>query len=381
MIDFTVDRDEFLSTYFEKQFFLLRGAANTRDISWSFINDLLYVVEPKSPQFKLLHEGTLDESVYAEECDEFGVNRKRLKKDTFYKLMSTGATAIFNRIEIHSPFIKRLCMQVADYAGGNAAANAYLSYTGNGTFGKHWDTHDVFVIQLFGSKHWQVFEPTMHLPLHNQKSQNIKRTCPDNPAFEGVMEAGDVMYLPRGWWHVATPIDNASLHVTVGMYYPNMLEYASWCASKYLAEVLVARKSAHLAGGNEDDLPELAEMMRQAIISPLHYEEFRRERLMSERVVTPYSLERFTTESSVPLDDGRQVRLCSNLRSNLDRRYMRLNGSLSMRSQCELDTIQLLAEHQQLSIAGLRDELTGHTSQAIDTTIASLLSKNIVSLQ
>lgn len=66
MIDFTVDRDEFLSTYFEKQFFLLRGAANTRDISWSFINDLLYVVEPTSPQFKLLHEGTLDESDYAE---------------------------------------------------------------------------------------------------------------------------------------------------------------------------------------------------------------------------------------------------------------------------------------------------------------------------
>ncbi|QYG09825.1 cupin domain-containing protein [Janthinobacterium sp. PAMC25594] len=380
MINFCVGREEFLSTYFEKQFLLLRSAADVGDVSWDFINGLLYLVEPALPQFKLLHEGTLDEDVYAEDCDEFGVKRRRLKKEQFYGLMGAGATAIFNRIEVYSPYIKGLCMEVADFAGGNVAANAYLSYTGSGTFGKHWDTHDVFVIQLFGTKRWQVFEPTLPLPLRSQTSQNVKRTCPEEAVFDGVLEAGDVMYLPRGWWHVATPMDHVSFHVTVGMYYPNMMEYAAWCASKYLPEVLLARRSAHLDGMDQTDLDTLAELMRNAIANPLHYEEFRLERLLAERVVTPFNLERFTTERIVPLHDTRQIRLCSNLDTNLDRRYLRLNGSLSRRSQCDIDAIGVLAERRNLSVGLLRVSLAEHTPEAINATLEDLLKKNIISL-
>ena len=40
---------------------------------------------------------------------------------------------------------------------------------------------------------------------------------PDAPLWEGMLEDGDLLYIPRGWWHVATPLDEPTLHLTVGV--------------------------------------------------------------------------------------------------------------------------------------------------------------------
>jgi hypothetical protein len=41
---------------------------------------------------------------------------------------------------------------------------------------------------------------------------------PDGPpVWEGILEAGSVLYMPRGWWHVAVPLDEPTLHVTLGV--------------------------------------------------------------------------------------------------------------------------------------------------------------------
>ena len=40
---------------------------------------------------------------------------------------------------------------------------------------------------------------------------------PDTPLWEGMLEDGDLLYIPRGWWHVATPLDEPTLHLTVGV--------------------------------------------------------------------------------------------------------------------------------------------------------------------
>ena len=40
----------------------------------------------------------------------------------------------------------------------------------------------------------------------------------DEPAWAGVLEEGDLLYLPRGWWHEAAALDGPSLHLTFGVY-------------------------------------------------------------------------------------------------------------------------------------------------------------------
>jgi hypothetical protein len=78
----------------------------------------------------------------------------------------------------------------------------------------HVDTHDVFILQLHGAKHWRVGDPPEALPLADAK------VVPDrwhNPR-DYFLEAGDVLYLPRGFAHEAGTASTSSLHLTVGVY-------------------------------------------------------------------------------------------------------------------------------------------------------------------
>src|SRR5262249_43855236 len=81
--------------------------------------------------------------------------------------------------------------------------------------GIHYDTHDVFVLQLKGRKHWTIYDAPVTLPLKHQKSDWIAR--PDSVTEDRVLAPGDLLYLPRGFLHQAVSLDESSLHLTVGV--------------------------------------------------------------------------------------------------------------------------------------------------------------------
>ena len=80
----------------------------------------------------------------------------------------------------------------------------------------HHDTHDVFVLQVAGEKHWRVYDPLLELPLKQQRS--AKSLGEPGPAvLELTLGAGDTLYMPRGWLHEALTSETDSLHITVGV--------------------------------------------------------------------------------------------------------------------------------------------------------------------
>ena len=62
-----------------------------------------------------------------------------------------------------------------------------------------------------------MYEPVVELPLQDQKYSKAKHGEPGEPVEDGVLEAGDTMYLPRGWLHDALTTDSESLHLTIGV--------------------------------------------------------------------------------------------------------------------------------------------------------------------
>ena len=46
--------------------------------------------------------------------------------------------------------------------------NAYLTPPGNQGFATHYDTHDVFVLQVDGRKRWRIHPPVLPDPLERQ---------------------------------------------------------------------------------------------------------------------------------------------------------------------------------------------------------------------
>ncbi len=95
-------------------------------------------------------------------------------------------------------------------------ANAYLTPPGAAGLAPHHDTHDVFVLQVAGTKHWTVREPVVDTPLPRHVSDH-DAAAGQPVLFEAVMEPGDTLYLPRGFVHSAAAQQGVSLHLTIGV--------------------------------------------------------------------------------------------------------------------------------------------------------------------
>jgi ribosomal protein L16 Arg81 hydroxylase len=77
------------------------------------------------------------------------------------------------------------------------------------------DTHDVFTLQLHGTKEWHIGSATDELPLASASHKRLHLTAD----FERyVSRPGDVLYLPRGVPHEAVTSTSSSLHLTVGIH-------------------------------------------------------------------------------------------------------------------------------------------------------------------
>ena len=73
--------------------------------------------------------------------------------------------------------LHRLWPPLIDFAGALSAelaapvgVNAYATPPANRGFATHYDTHDVFVLQVAGRKRWRVHEPVVPDPLERQAS-------------------------------------------------------------------------------------------------------------------------------------------------------------------------------------------------------------------
>ncbi|MDQ4129778.1 MAG: cupin domain-containing protein, partial [Actinomycetota bacterium] len=118
----------------------------------------------------------------------------------------------------------------------------------------HHDTHDVFVLQGAGRKLWRIYEPVLELPLKSQRWSS-ELGDPGEPATELLLDAGDTLYLPRGWPHEAESLDADSLHLTIGLHPYTRLE-ALRAALESCADDVELRRSVSPDGEVSDDLLE-----------------------------------------------------------------------------------------------------------------------------
>jgi ribosomal protein L16 Arg81 hydroxylase len=266
MVDFGITPQEFHATLLEKRFYLRKAAHPERPFAWSDIDALLNQIEPVEPFFRLFVDGPVPAETYTREVMESGLRRRRLISDRFTRLMTGGATLVINRMEVFSVEARRLCAEVERFAGYQTTANGYITFGGQGTFGKHWDVHDVFAFQLIGGKQWKIYPPTFPYPLSNHTSAQLgqqfplgtsplpglqsplgtsplpRLQCPATPALDCQLETGDLLYIPRGWWHQVTPLDQPSFHLSVGLFVPTVFDYAMWVMSRALPQNPSARK-------------------------------------------------------------------------------------------------------------------------------------------
>lgn len=136
-------------------------------------------------------------------------------------LYAGGATLVLQGLHRTWPALVDFARNLGLAVGQPMQINAYLTPAGSQGFATHYDTHDVFVLQVDGRKHWRIHPPVLPDPLERQpwggRADEVSTTATGAPALDVTLTPGDALYLPRGWLHSAQAQERSSLHLTVGV--------------------------------------------------------------------------------------------------------------------------------------------------------------------
>lgn len=128
-----------------------------------------------------------------------------------------GATLILPQLHSRDATLAEFCRAVEARFSCHTQTNIYLTPPDAQGFKTHYDDHDVFVLQVSGSKSWRLYDTPVENPYRGEGFQPGAHEVGE-PVEEFVLHAGDCAYVPRGLMHDAlTHGDEASLHITVGL--------------------------------------------------------------------------------------------------------------------------------------------------------------------
>ncbi len=220
-----LDRAAFLADHWNRAPLHLAGTPGrfAHLAPWSEVNRILSSHRLPSPRLQVVRSGREIPS------DRYQLARgpnQRINAGALSALLSQGATLVLAYVDEILPAVAALGDEIAAALRSQTNVNLYASWRVDNGFALHWDSHDVIVLQVSGRKHWRIHRPAYPLPL--KKDRFRPPPADDPPAWEGTLEDGAMLYIPRGWAHVATPVDEPSLHLTVAVRPPNGIDFLRW---------------------------------------------------------------------------------------------------------------------------------------------------------
>jgi hypothetical protein len=174
-------------------------------LTFDDVDRILSTMSLRTPTFRLVKAGErIPESAYTR-SGRTGSRPVSGMADAprIFERFRAGATIVLQGVHRYwepvSVFVRELELEL----GHPCQVNAYITPPGAQGLALHSDPHDVFVLQAFGGKHWQV------------------HAAPGEPArdpIQAVVSTGDAIYMPTGTPHAATTQETLSGHLTVGVH-------------------------------------------------------------------------------------------------------------------------------------------------------------------
>ena len=258
-------KDNFLSDQFGKKAILIPGKEDKFDnlFTWDDINHLVEFGQTENRSARLVFE------------------KNDLGPGQFPRQghwINEGATYVINHLQRKDPVIDQFARILSAELNATININTYISAKSKQAFDTHYDRHDVFILQIYGTKEWAVFNPTTKHPLeYMNKSEEPPET---DPYIECTLSPGDMLYIPRGHWHHAMASES-TVHLTVGQDARSPIDFMNWFLRQELLGNEKMRQSFPLADsamfmGSRDaeELDDFLDTFKSALMERLNDENF-----------------------------------------------------------------------------------------------------------
>jgi len=216
--DVVGDEEEFFRTYFNKKV-LYRPRGITGDprqiLSIADMDDIVHQEGMRSSQLRMLGNGV--PAIGDQLTSQLEMRREgkaiedAVDPGKIYAHFRAGKTLIHGGLNLTRPNLRTLARSMTERFAAKSEAVAFLTPAGQ-RGSTHSDPTDVYVIQLEGTKRWQIWPtPQVRRPGDDKDSFD---SLPD-PVLDLSVQPGDVLYIPYSTPHRASAEGSVSLHVTV----------------------------------------------------------------------------------------------------------------------------------------------------------------------
>jgi hypothetical protein len=223
--------EEFINSSWGRTYKHVRGWRGkfSHLLPWERLNEILRRHRLDFPRLRLTENGkSLPASSYLRHLTSGRqrVSIPRLMPARLNAQLRRGATLVLDAVdELYEP-LEELAQSLERSLQEHIQINAYAGWRTSRGFDLHWDDHDVFILQVAGRKRWSLYGMTRPYPVTGDARAAQRPT--GTPVWEETLEDGDLLYIPRGWWHVALPLNEPTLHLTVGIHNRTGLDLLKW---------------------------------------------------------------------------------------------------------------------------------------------------------
>jgi len=146
-----------------------------------------------------------------------------------FELLRRGASIILLDIESLAPGVLAVIEIIERELAAKCTANLYYSQNSSRALNVHFDSHDVYALQIYGCKTWRLYEGKELNPIGRADIQHISQSGNEEHCGrvdeEVIMRPGSLLYIPRGRYHDALADTADSVHVSIACNEPNGLDW------------------------------------------------------------------------------------------------------------------------------------------------------------
>lgn len=231
-----------------------------------------------------------------------------------------------------------------------------LSYASEGGgVGPHFDSYDVFLIQVSGRRHWRIGRLGVSTSGALREDLPLKVLADFEPEQDFVLEPGDMLYLPPGWAHDGVAVGGDCMTASVGFRSPWRGELANELLVRLTDDEEAPRGDRmyvdprQAATAEPGRIPEaLTAFAREAVLKAVA-QPLALERALGEALTEPKPRVFFEPGDALP--PGQGARLSPRTRMMYDAAHVFINGQSFRAGGRDATLMRRLADRRTLSVA------------------------------